>query len=54
MREGAALGDPESLDVIRERVRQQLGRLHRGIRRFDYPHQYPVGLEKGLELSGRA
>jgi nicotinate phosphoribosyltransferase len=36
------------LPDVQERVRAQLGSLHRGVRRFLNPHSYPAGLEKGL------
>ena len=32
----------------RQRVQDQLGLFHAGIKRFANPHQYPVGLELGL------
>jgi nicotinate phosphoribosyltransferase len=40
----------ESPDIhsIRAYAQQQLQTLHPTIRRFTNPHQYPVGLEKGL------
>lgn len=38
-----------SLEAIRERVQQQLAMLHPGIKRLANPHQYPAGLEKGLQ-----
>lgn len=37
-----------SLSLVRERVQQQLVKLHPGIRRFLNPHEYPVGLEQRL------
>lgn len=36
------------LEEVRQRVRAQLDRLHVGLKRFVNPHQYPVGLERGL------
>ena len=36
------------LDAIRSRVRDQLSRFHRSIKRFDNPHEYPVGLDAHL------
>ena len=36
------------LAEIQQRTQAQLGRFHAGIKRFANPHQYPVGLEKGL------
>jgi nicotinate phosphoribosyltransferase len=38
---------PRLVDT-RSRTHEQLGLLHAGIRRFDNPHTYPVGLELGL------
>lgn len=38
---------PRLIDT-RSRTHEQLGLLHAGIRRFDNPHTYPVGLELGL------
>jgi nicotinate phosphoribosyltransferase len=48
VREGRAVYEPPPLEATRERAREQVGRLHAGIRRFVNPHQYPVGLS--LEL----
>ncbi|HEU4383057.1 MAG TPA: nicotinate phosphoribosyltransferase [Anaeromyxobacteraceae bacterium] len=36
------------LAAARERAKSQLARLHSGLKRFVYPHQYPVGLERSL------
>jgi len=33
---------------LRQRTQAQLARFHAGIKRFEHPHQYPVGLEQGL------
>ncbi|MBI3038590.1 nicotinate phosphoribosyltransferase, partial [bacterium] len=33
----------------RERVKEQLSFFHGGIKRFENPHQYPVGLDIGLQ-----
>lgn len=38
----------DSLKDMRARAKEQLSFLHKGIRRFDQPHQYPVGLEMAL------
>jgi nicotinate phosphoribosyltransferase len=48
VRRGAAAGELPGLGASRARAREQLGRLHAGIKRFVHPHQYPVGLERGL------
>lgn len=37
-----------SLVAIQQRVKTQLDSFHAGIKRFTNPHQYPVGLEKGI------
>ncbi len=47
-RQGRLVYQPPPLEKIRQRVREQLGRFHSGIKRFVNPHQYPVGLEQGL------
>lgn len=47
-RGGRIVYDEESLDAIRARVQQELAKTHAGIRRFLNPHEYPVGLERGL------
>jgi nicotinate phosphoribosyltransferase len=47
-RRGRRVYDPPSLDQIRARTATQLARLHGGVKRFVNPHQFPVGLERGL------
>jgi nicotinate phosphoribosyltransferase len=47
-RDGERVGELPTAREARERTRRQLASLHAGIRRFDNPHQYPVGLEKRL------
>jgi nicotinate phosphoribosyltransferase len=47
-RGGSRVLELPSLPAVRQRVRDQLGRLHPGIRRFVNPHRYPAGLESGL------
>jgi nicotinate phosphoribosyltransferase len=37
------------LEEVRERAKQQLAMLHPGIKRAINPHQYPAGLELGLD-----
>ncbi len=37
-----------SIHETRKRVQDQLAHFHKGIKRFENPHTYPVGLEKGL------
>jgi len=48
LRRGEPVWQAPPLEGVRERAREQLSRLHAGIKRFVYPHQYPVGLERGL------
>jgi len=36
------------LDAKREKTKRQLDAFHTGVKRFDNPHQYPVGLSKPL------
>ena len=45
---GEIVHQHESLSVIRERAQQQLDLFHVGIQRHLDPHEYPVGLERGL------
>lgn len=47
-REGTPVGQRETLDQIRSRVRSELEMFHGGIRRLANPHRYPVGLEADL------
>ncbi len=44
MRGGRVVYDPPPLVETQARAKQQVSRLHPGIRRFVNPHQYPVGL----------
>jgi nicotinate phosphoribosyltransferase len=48
VRAGRPVYEPPPLEATRARAREQIGRLHPGIKRFVNPHQYPVGL--ALEL----
>ncbi len=51
MRAGQIVEGPAttaSIHDIRARVHQQLALFHPGIKRFEHPHQYPVGLELAL------
>ena len=48
MRAGRAVATPPPIEEARARVREQLDRLHPGIKRFVHPHQYPVGLSREL------
>jgi nicotinate phosphoribosyltransferase len=47
-RRGQKVYQSPSLAIIRQRTSQQLAAFHGGIKRFVNPHQYPVGLELGL------
>jgi len=47
-RGGRAVAGRPPLEALRARTLAELPRLHRGIRRFVNPHQYPVGLERRL------
>ncbi len=53
-RRGAVVFEMPAIVATREKVQQELGQLHEGIKRFVHPHVYPVGLEKQLfELKTR-
>ena len=47
-RRGQKVYQSPALETIRQRTGQQLAMFHSGIKRFVNPHQYPVGLELGL------
>jgi nicotinate phosphoribosyltransferase len=47
-RGGKRVYDPPPLAEIRSRREAQLARFHPGIKRFENPHSYPVGLEQTL------
>jgi nicotinate phosphoribosyltransferase len=47
-RRGARVWEPPPLEAARARTLAQLGRFHAGVKRFVNPHQFPVGLERGL------
>jgi len=46
--QGRFIYEQPALVAIRERTVTQLRLFHAGIKRLDNPHQYPVGLERGL------
>jgi nicotinate phosphoribosyltransferase len=48
LRDGRIVGKRPSLDESRARCRRLLAELHPGVRRFEHPHQHPVGLERSL------
>jgi nicotinate phosphoribosyltransferase len=53
-RGGRVVYEPPPLALTQARAKQQVSRLHPGIRRFVNPHQYPVGLALQLyELKTR-
>lgn len=45
---GRRVYDPPSIHAIRDQVQANLAAFHAGIKRFENPHAYPAGLEKGL------
>jgi nicotinate phosphoribosyltransferase len=47
-RGGRRVYDPPPLEVSRRRTLEQLEGFHAGVKRFVNPHQFPVGLERGL------
>ncbi|MGZ7079096.1 MAG: nicotinate phosphoribosyltransferase [Thermoanaerobaculia bacterium] len=47
-RGGRRVLDLPSLEAIREHRARDLERFHPGIKRFENPHRYPVGLERNL------
>lgn len=47
-RAGSLVYERPTLEAIRARRAAQLSKVHAGITRFHYPHQYPVGLEAAL------
>ena len=47
-RGGKRVYAPPPLSQARARTKDQLGRFHPGVKRFLNPHQFPVGLERGL------
>ena len=49
MRRGKLVYEIPPLEATRARALEQLAALHPGIKRFENPHQYPAGLELGLQ-----
>jgi nicotinate phosphoribosyltransferase len=47
-RAGQCVYDVPPLEASRRRTGEQLALFHGGVKRFVNPHQYPVGLERGL------
>jgi len=48
VRQGRPVYQSPAISDIRERASRQLAALHKGIKRFLNPHEYPTGLEQGL------
>ena len=48
LRGGQKIYQSPGLEIIRRRTAEQLASFHAGIKCFVNPHQYPVGLELGL------
>ncbi len=54
LRRGELVGEVQTLAAARQRTAEQLAGFHPGVKRFVNPHEYPVGLERGLhELKTR-
>jgi nicotinate phosphoribosyltransferase len=47
-RGGALVYEKPAIHAIRDHAMEQLSRFHGGVKRFVHPHEYPVGLERGL------
>ena len=47
-RQGKIVQELPSLNSIRERVQSQLDGFHNAVLRTVNPHEYPVGMERGL------
>lgn len=47
-RRGRQVYTPPALAEVRARTLAQLARFHGGVKRFVYPHRFPVGLEREL------
>ena len=47
-RRGKRVYDLPGIEQIRQRRAEELARFHPGVKRFENPHRYPVGLEKSL------
>jgi nicotinate phosphoribosyltransferase len=48
LRHGLRVYEAPTLEEVRHRTQAQLAALPAGVKRFVYPHLYPVGLEAGL------
>ena len=47
-RAGQLVYSPPAIRDVQQRAHEQLARVHPGIKRFENPHTYPVGLERNL------
>ena len=47
-RNGVQVCELGSIFELKEKAEKGLAQLHEGIKRFENPHKYPVGLESGL------
>jgi nicotinate phosphoribosyltransferase len=47
-RGGRCVYETPALSASRQRTSDQLAMFHAGVKRFVHPHEYPVGLERGL------
>jgi nicotinate phosphoribosyltransferase len=45
---GKVVAAPGTTKDVRQRVMDQLAHLHPASKRFDFPHEYPVGLSVDL------
>lgn len=48
-RDGRMVYEQPALHAVRQRTNEQLQSLHQGVRRLVHPHEYPAGLEQGLD-----
>ena len=47
-KDGELIYTSPSITEIQNKVKEQLNKLHSGIKRFHNPHEYPIGLEERL------
>lgn len=47
-RQGKCVYESPDIHTIRQKAQDCLDKFHAGVKRFDNPHQYPVGIEKSL------
>ena len=47
-RDGKCVYDSPDVHDIRALTQRNLLHFHQGVKRFEHPHQYPVGIEKSL------